>query len=408
MKKERASRAMEYIDDKLVLSAMDDSDLNGQKKTKTGGIRTMKKTLYMKWGAIAAAFVFVISAVIIAANVFGSSNTIIALDVNPSIEIEIDDNNRIEDIDAVNRDAERVLESLNLEGKDIDIAVNEIIGALVSNGFLSENQNSILVSIDADNSTKASELKEKVSSQINTALEGSNITASVITQDFERGGEAGNVSAAKSNLIKKIIKAGLIDAGGVPYTFEKLAKLNVNELKLIIESKGLRVDGINSTGNASAGNYISAEEALEIALNKAALAESDITRLEVELDFDDDVNAMVYEIEFVYGEMKYEYEIRAGKGNAIILEQEIEPAKEEKEESVTLPENAISREEALAKAYEAAGLAADSVRRPEIEIDSERGVYVYEIEFKSGTFEYEYTINALTGEVVEWEKEPID
>ena len=39
------------------------------------------------------------------------------------------------------------------------------------------------------------------------------------------------------------------------------------------------------------------------------------------------------------------------------------------------------------------------------ELDRERGIYVYEVEFRSGRYEYDYTINATTGKVISFDKE---
>ncbi len=415
MKDRKASRAMEHLDEDLILSAMDESDLTGNKKRMITGGNSMKKMGWKAWSAIAAAVVLILSAVLITSNLLAEDvSTIIALDVNPSIEIEIDKNEKIRDVEALNADAKKVLAGMELEGVDLEVAVNAIIGSMVKNGYLSTEQNSILVSIDAKDGKSSDALKSKLAGKINTLLAGSNISASVITQSFDKDGKDGgkadqnNISAAKSAWISKILNAGLLDANGVPYTYETLAKLKVNELKLILESKGLKVDGVNVSGTASGERYISAEQAQEAALQKAGVATADITHLEREMDYDDDHNAMVYEIEFLYNGQKYEYEILAESG--VIVEEEIKPAGEDdyNDQKITLPKDALSREAALAAAYADAGLDPATVRRPEIEIDRERELYVYEIEFKANGVEYEYLINAVTGEILEKEQEPID
>ncbi|HCE34134.1 MAG TPA: peptidase, partial [Clostridiales bacterium] len=43
-----------------------------------------------------------------------------------------------------------------------------------------------------------------------------------------------------------------------------------------------------------------------------------------------------------------------------------------------------------------------------IELDFDDGIYVYEVEFVSGGYEYEYEIDAKTGRILNFEKEPID
>ena len=64
---------------------------------------------------------------------------------------------------------------------------------------------------------------------------------------------------------------------------------------------------------------------------------------------------------------------------------------------------AAAKEIALADA----GVAESDLTKYEWDIDTERGVMVYEIEFSSGGYEYDYDINAVTGEIVnqnyEWD-----
>ena len=67
---------------------------------------------------------------------------------------------------------------------------------------------------------------------------------------------------------------------------------------------------------------ISEQQALEIALNKAGLEESQVQVVKNELDYDEGV--AIYEIEFIgQNNMEYEYEISATTGD--ILSYETEP-----------------------------------------------------------------------------------
>lgn len=68
-------------------------------------------------------------------------------------------------------------------------------------------------------------------------------------------------------------------------------------------------------------NYIDSKKALEIALNHAGTTESRVAEIEIKLKKEDDI--MIYEIEFIYKGMEYEYEIDAVTGR--IAEFEIEP-----------------------------------------------------------------------------------
>ncbi len=414
MKNEKASRAMGYIDEELVLSAMNESDIAGESaQVNAERKKKMKKNnLWKKLVAVAAAFVIMLTVGIFAAQMtVSASGATVALDVNPSIEIEINKNEKITKITALNEEAVIVIGDMDFIGVDLELGMNAIIGSMLNNDYLSTEKNSILVSINSRSGSKSTALKEKISNDINTLLKNKNIDASVITQNFKDSNETSklaeqnNISMAKASLIAKIVKSGLLDANGVPYTAETLAALNVNDLKLILESKALTVDGINTSGTASGKEYITKDAALAIALEQAGLSADNITNTEIEIDFEDDirVRALVYEVEFVSAGMKYEYELLASNGD--VLEAKIKPNNERDDDNITAPDGAISREEALEIAYADAGVSAENVRRPEIELDKEGKLYVYEIEFKSGTREYEYTINAMTGKIIERESE---
>jgi len=60
----------------------------------------------------------------------------------------------------------------------------------------------------------------------------------------------------------------------------------------------------------------------------------------------------------------------------------------------------ISKEEALAAACAHAKVSAQDLTEQEIELDSEKGIMLYEVEFRSGNTEYEYDIDARTGEIL--------
>lgn len=65
----------------------------------------------------------------------------------------------------------------------------------------------------------------------------------------------------------------------------------------------------------------------------------------------------------------------------------------------------ITRDEALNIALADAGLKKADVRDIDVELDYERSLKVYEVDFESGGFEYSYDINAISGEIVQREKE---
>lgn len=153
---------------------------------------------------------------------------------------------------------------------------------------------------------------------------------------------------------------------------------------------------------------ISREKAKSIALNHAGVKEADVRELEIELDKEKGV--LVYEVSFESGKYDYEYHIDAVTGAVKFSEKESENdargnKTETKAETTTNSVEKISREKAKSIALNHAGLKEADVRELEIELDNEKGVYVYEVSFKSGRYEYDYVIDAVTGAIKLSEKD---
>lgn len=65
----------------------------------------------------------------------------------------------------------------------------------------------------------------------------------------------------------------------------------------------------------------------------------------------------------------------------------------------------ISRDEAKKKAFEHAGLAEKDVTGLKVDLDRDNGTLKYEVDFHHGGYEYDYDINAETGEIISSEKD---
>ncbi len=54
----------------------------------------------------------------------GTVDSIVSLDVNPSIELKIDSNEKVVETSARNEDARIILDDMDLKGTDLNVAVN--------------------------------------------------------------------------------------------------------------------------------------------------------------------------------------------------------------------------------------------------------------------------------------------
>ena len=114
-------------------------------------------------------------------------------------------------------------------------------------------------------------------------------------------------------------------------------------------------------------------------------------------DYDDGI--LVYEIEFYTSKnINYEYEINAVTGE--IRKKQIRMGEENEKIDTS---NLITKEKAKEIALIHANVS--DVNFKEIKLDYEKDKLVYEIEFFKDNTEYEYEIDALTGDVIKYSSE---
>ena len=233
---------------------------------------------------------------------------------------------------------------------------------------------------------------------------------------------------------------------------EKREDINNNpyipqEKKDLINSKlDIKENIIEQTPtNSTASNYITKNEAKAIALQHAGLTELEVQFVNGYLS-DDDGRAQ-YEIEFWKDNTEYDYEIDAITGNILDYDYDIETYSilnengkvepiteiEEKREHINsnphIPQekkelinnkldikeniiqqtdtdntttNYITESKAKAIALEHAQLKESEVGIKKVELDYDDDRAEYEIEFHQGRTEYEYTIDAATGKILDY------
>ena len=240
--------------------------------------------------------------------------SIIGIDVNPSVELKVNKNEKVLDVIANNDDAKVILEGMDLKGSGINVAVNALIGSMVKNGYIDELANSILISVDNPDSQESEKLRKKIVDELNAFISNGNnisvVSQSITAEDKNTSlAKKYGISVGKLELIEKLIEKNNL------YTCETLKDLSINELNLLL---GSTTENVTTSGSASEKAYIGKDKALEIALSAASASEA--TWSEVEMDYDDGL--MVYEVEFTYNNREYDYEINATTGDIIKSDRE--------------------------------------------------------------------------------------
>ncbi|MGT2910645.1 PepSY domain-containing protein [Streptococcus cameli] len=175
---------------------------------------------------------------------------------------------------------------------------------------------------------------------------------------------------------------------------------------------------------------ISLDEAQSIALESAGVAKSEVTFTRSEKDLED--GQKTYDIEFYTADGEYAFTIDGTTGSILERDVDITTSKHINSQVAAAPSSTtqatsssestasttdqaavaaslISEEQAKEAALKHAGLAESAVSQLTIQLDMENGQQVYEVDFNDTTagLDYDYTIDAVTGEIVEHSKESL-
>ena len=165
--------------------------------------------------------------------------------------------------------------------------------------------------------------------------------------------------------------------------------------------------------NQPASNGISTtqpqEDFLDIAkaaaLKDAGLSESDVTFKKTDLDHSH--GTQVYDIEFYTSDTKYDYEIDASNGT--VLEKSIEQFQIQTPPTDSAINSSgndyIGVDRAKEIALNHAQMNESDVQFAKAKLENDDGVVEYEIEFYFGRTEYDYTIDAVSGNIIEYDVE---
>ena len=357
------------------------------------------------------------------------SSAVFTLDVNPGVRVYVDEDNIVIGLEATNEDGEEIVKEINFENIDYEAVVEEIIDKLEEKGYLEEETNSILVSMEK----KEIEISEKINEKINKAFEKHGKQAAIIEQELDELNKEikatideiakeHNISKGKAHIIEKIREEK-------PELSEKeLAKLRVDELGVMLNDTSEHIkEHFKGFEEISVEKFIEKEEALTLALESLELTIDEITLEMIKITRED--GKMAYEVEIVCGEKEYEIVVDAESG--IIISTEEEEYEEIKPDEIIGDfcerhqierdkfkehikgfigkdfefdfdfEELLTKGEALDIVIEELEIALDDLEKTKVEIHEAEDGMVYEVEIKTESGNtYKAIIEAYTGVVI--------
>ena len=160
------------------------------------------------------------------------------------------------------------------------------------------------------------------------------------------------------------------------------------------EWNGTAASSTSSTASASTTD-IGEAKAKSVALSHAGISESDTSYIYAKKDWDD--GRWVYDVEFWADGKEYDYEILASNGTILSYDYD---AEYQWNGSSSTSGDTISTEKVKSIVTDRAGV---SGTFRELKLERDDGRTVYEGEMRSGRTDYEFTIDAYTGAVLEWD-----
>lgn len=387
----------------------------------TNAVETKKKT--RRWAPLAAAACLAL--VLVGGGggyyYYTANNAVaslVSLDVNPSIQLEVNKNEKVLSATPMNDDGAEILADMDLKGTQADVAMYAIIGSLLQHGYVDELANSILITVEDDDQARGEKLQQELTAQADAALANAQVSGAVLaqtlqhTEELTQKAQEYGISTGKAALIQAIV-----EGSNNTKTFEELVGLSINELNLLYTAQaplegqtsgGQQSSGaantapITTSGSASQSAYIGLEAAKQAALNHAGVSASQATFLEAEYDYDD--GRMVYEVEFHVNGTEYEYEIDAQTGD--VVKHKTEQNGTNTGGSSANTASYIGESAAKAAALKHAGVSESSTKYCNAWLEYDDGrPECYEVEFMAGNTRYEYKIALTAPTVLESEQE---
>ncbi len=318
--------------------------------------------------------------------------TVVSLDVNPSIQLEVNRSEKVLACAGLNDEGREILSSMNggadLEGAKLNVAVNAIVGAIVRAGYLDSLSSAILISVEDNDAARGERLQAQLVAEVDGVLQTAANSAGVLSQyltvdeGLNEQAQQSNISAGKAALVNQVL------ALNSDLDFNELAALSVEELRDLIKIGAPYMP-------------IGRDEAANIAEEYAGTSVLD---REVVFDVDPELDDPVphYEVEIRY-DREYDYTIHAFTGEVLSGQADIvvrtpstnPPAPDTHEPGITADE-AFN---AAAKFF--------SEKHPElvgnflnIKTEYDRDDGHYDVEFWCQGYEFDYDVDGKTGDIL--------
>lgn len=162
----------------------------------------------------------------------------VSFDINPSLEVGVDEDMNVIEIDTFNEEAKHIIEKYNLSADDsllFEIFADQLIKAYEAEGYMKADQSMLITTISKKSSNKETEtaLDQAVNTIVKKAVVQYPvvITVSETSEDTRKKAKQLGVSSGRYTAFQKAKK------NGKPYTEKKIKEVEFQELKVNASSE---------------------------------------------------------------------------------------------------------------------------------------------------------------------------
>lgn len=219
-----------------------------------------------------------------------SADSIITLDVNPSIQIITDHKNHVLSVVALNEDAKAILENYDYKGSTLEDTVAALMNSLVKQEYINTDKSAILLTVMNKNNGKAKDILEKTALTICESLQAQNITPTLIKQVISKEevraelSDLYHISEGKMKLIQEMVS--LNDR----FTLTMLADMTIQQLLNLADENSIDLSNYLSEGEEISNPVTEAAIPNEIIHEDETSKEDSKEKEDQEDDYENDNN----------------------------------------------------------------------------------------------------------------------
>ena len=352
------------------------------------------------WKPLAAAAVFVL----LLGGIFGyraldQSVCTVIVDINPSVTLTVNRLGRVKAVNTGNTDAAALLADTDLQGERTQDALGTLTDALVDADYLTDADNTLLVTVEDASAARAQKLGKAVYDAAQASAQQRQFSAAVLCQqaaDAEQmrtDADAWQVSPGKAALAETIALQTQLD------TAQALSALPVQDLLVLAETYDVTFDTAQLYGTVSRDGYRSEDDVRAIVGGDAAVDPAGCTQELTQYG-----GRLAYRVRFAAADGEYCYTIAARTGEILDVQRPEKPA--QTPETPATPDtpdsptdSEISISEALRRVLQELGVSLPEIRDVDVRRVQVSGRDAYHITFTANGKPYSFYVDTHDGDI---------